>query len=62
MVSGLKVNFFKICLIGVNVPLEFMDMASSFLNCSQSCLPFKYLGLQVGANSKRLAAWEPLLE
>lgn len=62
MASRLKVNFFKICLIGVNVPLEFMDMTSSFLNCSQGCLPFKYLDLPVGANSKRLAAWEPLLE
>jgi len=47
MVLGLKVNFFKSCMIGVNVPSEFMDMVSSFLNCTQGSFPFKYLGLPV---------------
>ena len=62
MVSGLKVNFFKSCLIGVNVPSEFMDIASSFLNCTRGSLPFKYLGLPVRENPKRQTIWEPLLE
>lgn len=35
MVSGLKVNFFRSCLIGVNVDTEFMDMACTFMNCGQ---------------------------
>jgi hypothetical protein len=62
MVSGLKINFFKSSLIGVNVGEEFMEMACNFLNCREGCLPFKYLGLPVGANPKSVSTWEPLLE
>jgi hypothetical protein len=39
-----------------------MNMASSFLNCRLGSIPFKYLGLPIGANPKMLATWEPLLE
>jgi len=60
--SGLKVNFFKSCLIGVNGDRDFMDMACDFLNCSEGTLSFKYLGLPVGANSRRCATWQPLLD
>jgi hypothetical protein len=62
MVSGLKINFFKSSLIGVNVDLEFMDMACNFLNCSKGSDPFKYLGLSVGANSRSIATWEPMVK
>jgi len=61
--SGLKVkNFLKSCLIGVNVPSDLMSMACNFLNCCEETLPFKYLGLLVGANPKSMPTWEPLLE
>jgi hypothetical protein len=46
MVSGLKINFFKSSLIGVNVDNEFMEMACNFLNCSQGSVPFNYLGFR----------------
>lgn len=49
-------------LIGVNIPDEFMDMACTFLNCSQGSLPFKYLGLPVGANPGSFSTWEPMLK
>jgi len=55
LVSGLKINFFKSSLIGVNVDNDFMDMACNFLNCSRGSVPFKYLGLPVGANSRSLS-------
>jgi hypothetical protein len=29
LASGLKVNFWKNCLIGENIPLEFLQMASA---------------------------------
>jgi hypothetical protein len=61
LVSGLKVNFFKSCIIGVNVSDEFLTMASDFLNCRIGRTPFKYLGLPVGANSRKLDTWEPML-
>jgi hypothetical protein len=62
MASGLKVNFWKSALIGVNVPSLFLEMASNFLNCRLGSIPFKYLGLPIGANPKSDATWEPLLE
>jgi hypothetical protein len=62
MVSGLKINFLKSSLIGINVSEDFMEMACEFLNCSKENLPFKYLGLPVGANGRSLSTWEPLVE
>ncbi|KAK2414852.1 hypothetical protein QL285_037392 [Trifolium repens] len=62
MVSGLKVNFWKSCLMGVNTQADFVDLACSFLNCRQGQFPFKYLGLPVGANPRRLSTWDPLID
>jgi hypothetical protein len=62
MVSGLKINFWKSSLMGVNVSSDFLRVASAFLNCRVSTLPFKYLGLPVGASPRRATTWEPLLE
>jgi hypothetical protein len=62
MCSGLKVNFWKSRLMGVNVSHDFMTVASSFLNCKVSSILFVYLGLPVGANPRRMTTWEPLLE
>ncbi|MCH79913.1 ribonuclease H protein, partial [Trifolium medium] len=61
MASGLRVNFHKSCLMGVNVSNEFMNMGAEFLNCRLGSVPFKYLGLPVGANPRRLVTWQPLL-
>jgi hypothetical protein len=62
MVSGLKVNFYKSCLIGVNVSPDFLRMASTFLNSKVGSIPFMYLGLPVGANARKLSTWEPVLK
>ena len=34
---------------------------SKFLNCNQSGTPFKYLGLEVGANPRKKSFWEPVI-
>jgi hypothetical protein len=62
MASGLKVNFWKSCIMGVNVPLDFLTLASDFLNCRIGRVPFKYLGLPVGANPRLSATWAPMLD
>jgi hypothetical protein len=62
MASGLKVNFWKSGLMGVHVSSTFMEMASSFLNCRLGSIPFKYLGLPVGANPKCESTWDPLVD
>jgi hypothetical protein len=62
LASGLRVNFWKSCLMGVNVSSQFLDMACHFLNCKHGAIPFSYLGLPVGANLRRPTTWEPLIE
>ncbi|MCH85694.1 LINE-1 reverse transcriptase like [Trifolium medium] len=62
LASGLKVNFWKSSIIGVNVPNEFLAMASMFLNCRIGRTPFKYLGLPVGANPTLTSTWKPMLD
>jgi hypothetical protein len=47
--------------MGVNVSHDFLRMASVFLNCRVTSLPFRYLGLPVGASPRRASTWEPLL-
>jgi hypothetical protein len=60
--SGLKVNFWKSCLIGINVEDSFMESACTFLNCIRGSIPFKYLGLPVGASPRRISTREPMVE
>jgi hypothetical protein len=61
MVFGLNVNFWKSSLMGVDVLQQFLRLASVFLNCRIGAVPFKYLGLPVGANIRKIATWEPLI-
>jgi len=42
--------------------LGFMEAACTFLHCKEGIIPFKYLGLPVGANSKKMSTWEPMLD
>jgi hypothetical protein len=59
--SGLKVNFWKSSLMGINVDDNFMELASHFFNCIRGGIPFKYLGLPVGANPRRVSTWSPMV-
>jgi len=61
MASGLKLNFDKSSLVGVNVLRNFMEVACRFLHCREGSTPFNYLGLSVGASPKKLSTWEPML-
>jgi len=59
--SGLKVNFSKSQLVGVNVSTSWLTEAAMVLSCKVGTVPFVYLGLPIGGNARRLAFWEPLL-
>lgn len=48
---GLKVNFNKSQLLGFNLEGDWLDRAARVLHCSIGSVPFKYLGLPIGANS-----------
>jgi len=52
--SGLKVNFSKSLLVGVNVPGSWLVEAAMVLNCKVRTIPFMYLGLPIGGNARRL--------
>ena len=59
--SGLKVNFSKSQLVGVNIHVPWLTEAAMVLNCKVGSILFVYLGLPIGGNPRRLAFWEPLL-
>ncbi|PNX82415.1 cysteine-rich receptor-like protein kinase, partial [Trifolium pratense] len=62
LVSGLKINFLKSKLYGINAADNFLVAASSYLGCNVESIPFKFLGLPVGANPRRQATWKPIVE
>jgi hypothetical protein len=61
LMSGLKVNFHKSMLVGVNISESWLHEAASVLHCKIGKVPFLYLGLPNGGDSRRLGFWEPML-
>ncbi|MCI57215.1 putative RNA-directed DNA polymerase, partial [Trifolium medium] len=59
--SDLKVNFHKSMLVGVNIPDSWLGEAASALCCKVGNVPFLYLGLPIGGDSRRLVFWDPVL-
>ncbi|XP_058726375.1 uncharacterized protein LOC131597715 [Vicia villosa] len=53
LVSGLKINFSKSNVCGVNISESFMNSAKSFLGCKKGSISFLFLGIMVGANPRR---------
>jgi hypothetical protein len=62
LISGLKVNFYKSELIGINIEESWLKDAASALNCKVGSLPFNYLGLPIGADPRKLRTWEPVIK
>ena len=61
LVSGLRINFYKSKLAGVNVDRYFLEIYAKTLNCKTMTIPFKYLGLEVGGNPRKKQFWEPVV-
>jgi hypothetical protein len=59
--SGLKVNFNKSELIGINVQPSWLHDAANTLNCKVGNLPTKYLGLPIGCDLRKNRTWEPVI-
>jgi len=59
--SGLKVNFLKSMLVGVNIASSWLLEAASVLRCKVGKVPFLYLGMPIGGNPRRLCFWEPIV-
>ena len=61
LASGLKINFHKSKLGGMNVQRSKMDCYTKTLRCDRMSVPFSYLGLEVGGNPRKRKFWEPVL-
>jgi len=59
--SGLKMNFHKSLMVGINVGNSWLTEATSILNCKVGKILFLYLGLSIGGDPRRLAFWEPMM-
>jgi len=59
---GLKVNFFKSFIMGVNVGADFIGLAERFLYYRVGLVPFTYPCLPVGVNPRLEKTWQPLLQ
>ncbi|KAJ0855327.1 putative RNA-directed DNA polymerase [Helianthus annuus] len=55
--SGLKINLGKSKLFGIGVDHGEVEALADVVGCKQHVLPFKYLGLMVGANMNRVNNW-----
>jgi len=60
--SGLKVNFHKSKIGSIGIHLRKVERFSAILNCSIMKVPFKYLGIPVGANHRRIEFWQDMIQ
>jgi len=61
VMSGLKVNFHKSSLVGVNINASWLSEAASMLGCKVGKVSFLYLGLPIGGDPRQLLFWEPVV-
>ena len=59
-ISRLKVNFHK--SIAINMVGSWLHEAAVVMNYKHGCLPFVYLGLPIGGNSRKLQFWYPMVD
>ncbi|XP_058764714.1 uncharacterized protein LOC131638187 [Vicia villosa] len=59
--SGLKVNFQKSSIIGINISQNWITEAAKILRCRLGSIPFMYLGLPIGANPNRKETWNHVI-
>ncbi|GKV35534.1 hypothetical protein SLEP1_g43790 [Rubroshorea leprosula] len=62
LIFSLKVNFLKSSLSGINVDGEMLSDMVDLINYVVGDIPFKYLGVPVGAKSSKLSTWSPIIE
>ncbi|KAK8502850.1 hypothetical protein V6N12_000094 [Hibiscus sabdariffa] len=60
--SGLSFNFMKSGLVGFHVPTENLEDLAQICGCKINSLPFKYLGLLLGVDPRRLSTWDPMVD
>lgn len=61
-VFGLKVNFHKSQLFGINVDDRWLQQTVVFLNYNVGKFSFIYLGLPIGVDARKKCTWQPVLD
>lgn len=61
MMFGLKVNFHKSKVYGIQISDWLMEASLSFLACDIDEPPFKFLGVKVGRNPRKIFVWRDLI-
>ncbi|XP_073066025.1 uncharacterized protein [Primulina eburnea] len=59
--SGLKINFEKSSLLGLNRLDDEVDALAAAIGCKKDQWPIKYLGLPLGGDPKKLEFWTPVI-
>jgi hypothetical protein len=62
LMYGLKVNFNKSMLVGINISDSWLYEVAYALHCRVGKIPFLYLGLPIGGDPRRPGFWEPVVE
>lgn len=62
MVSSLRINIRKCTLIGIDMDEDTLKEMGEELGSGIGRLPFNYLGLPVGGNSRLKRFWAPVIE
>ena len=62
VVSGLKVNFYKSHVGNIGLSVEDSTIFTKCLNSRRMDVPFKYLGMTIGGNPRRVAFWKPIID
>lgn len=62
LVSGLRVNFSKSNVVGINIEERVLRSISQFFVYNIGFVPFKFLGVLVGVNPRRVSTWQPILD
>ncbi|XP_058783674.1 uncharacterized protein LOC131658394 [Vicia villosa] len=62
LMAGLKINFSKSNIYGINLSDANLQMSYSFMSCGIGDLPFKFLGVKVGDSPRKLATWKDVIK
>lgn len=62
LASGLKINFSKSNIMGIKIEEERLKATSIFFAGCIGKIPFKFLGIPVGASPRRFNTWEPVIK
>jgi len=60
--SGLKVNYHKSLLVGINIIESWLQEAAFILSCKIGKIYFMYLGIPIGGDARRLSFWDLVIE